>query len=53
MFHLITICGLALPFVTAANAQEIDWKKVDDAIGRGAAVAAMFIATTFRGPIST
>jgi hypothetical protein len=39
MFHLITICGLALPFAAAANAQEIDWKKVDDAVGRGAAVA--------------
>jgi len=39
MLHLITICGLALPFATAANAQEIDWKKVDDAFGRGAAVA--------------
>ena len=38
MLHLITICGLALPFAGAANAQEIDWKKVDDAMGRGAAV---------------
>jgi hypothetical protein len=39
MLRLITICGLAVPFVTTVNAQEIDWKKVDDAIGRSAAVA--------------
>jgi hypothetical protein len=36
--HLIAICGLALAAATGAKAQEIDWKKVDDAIGRGAAI---------------
>jgi hypothetical protein len=38
MIHLVTACGLALAAATGAKAQEIDWKKVDDAIGRGAAV---------------
>jgi hypothetical protein len=38
MLHLITVCCLTLPFATAAHAQEVDWKKVDDAMGRGAAV---------------
>jgi hypothetical protein len=32
------ICVLAM-IATAANAQEIDWKKVDEAIGRSAAVS--------------
>ena len=36
--HLAAICVLAA-ITTGANAQEIDWKKVDEAIGRGAAVA--------------
>src|SRR5262245_53867187 len=34
----IAICALAT-VATAANAQEIDWKKVDEAIGRTAAVS--------------
>jgi Domain of Unknown Function (DUF1259) len=38
MIHLVTACGLALAAATGAKAQEIDWKTVDDAIGRGAAV---------------
>jgi biotin operon repressor len=36
---LLTICGVALTFATAAGAQEIDWKKVDEAFGRSPAVA--------------
>ena len=36
--HVLAICVMAT-FGTAANAQEIDWKKVDEAIGRSAAVA--------------
>jgi len=39
MIPLIAICGVALTTATAAKAQEIDWTKVDGAIGRGAAVA--------------
>ncbi|MEW6454847.1 MAG: DUF1259 domain-containing protein [Pseudomonadota bacterium] len=35
----ILSCGLALMLAQAANAQEIDWKKVDEAIGRSAAVS--------------
>ncbi len=35
--HLLTICAVA--FCTTARAQEVDWKKVDDAFGRSAAVA--------------
>ena len=35
----MTMCGLAAMFVSAAGAQEIDWKKVDEALGRSAAVA--------------
>jgi hypothetical protein len=38
MIRVLTICGLALTISPAAKAQEIDWKKVDDAIGRSAAV---------------
>jgi Domain of Unknown Function (DUF1259) len=38
LIHLVTTFGVALTIATAAKAQEIDWKKVDDAIGRGAAV---------------
>src|SRR6059036_447990 len=34
---LLAICA-AVAGATAANAQEIDWQKVDAAIGRGAAV---------------
>jgi biotin operon repressor len=36
---LLTICGVALTFATAATAQEIDWKKVDEAFGRSPVVA--------------
>jgi hypothetical protein len=39
IFTFIAACGLAFTAATAAKAQEVDWKKVDDAIGRGAAVA--------------
>jgi len=36
--QILAICALATA-TTAANAQEIDWKKVDEAIGRTAAVS--------------
>src|SRR6266849_5606315 len=36
--QVFAICAMAT-IGTAASAQEIDWKKVDEAIGRGAAVA--------------
>src|SRR5712692_3735947 len=36
--HVLAICALAT-IGTAANAQEIDWKKVDEAAGRTAAVS--------------
>jgi Domain of Unknown Function (DUF1259) len=36
--HVLAICAMAT-IGTAANAQEIDWKKVDEAIGRSAAVS--------------
>ncbi len=36
--HIAAICALAA-MTTAAGAQEIDWKKVDEAIGRSAAVS--------------
>jgi hypothetical protein len=35
--HVLVFCALA-SIGSAANAQEIDWKKVDEAIGRNAAV---------------
>ena len=37
MRFLITICAMAA-FCTAAQAQEVDWKKVDEVLGRTAAV---------------
>jgi Domain of Unknown Function (DUF1259) len=37
--HMLTICAMALTMATAARAQEIDWKKVDEAFGRSPAVA--------------
>jgi hypothetical protein len=37
--RLLTICGAALTLATAAGAQEIDWKKVDEALGKTAAVS--------------
>src|SRR5215470_12252767 len=36
--RLVTLCA-AVASATAANAQDIDWQKVDAAIGRSAAVA--------------
>src|SRR4029453_3931717 len=36
--QVFAICALAT-VATAANAQEIDWKKVDEAIGRKAAIS--------------
>jgi hypothetical protein len=36
--HVLAICAVAT-IGTAANAQEIDWSKVDEAIGRSAAVS--------------
>src|SRR5262249_36413377 len=36
--HVLAICAIAT-IGSAANAQEIDWKKVDEAIGRSAAVS--------------
>jgi Domain of Unknown Function (DUF1259) len=38
VIRVFAICAMAT-IGTAAGAQEIDWKKVDEAIGRGAAVA--------------
>jgi hypothetical protein len=35
--HVLAVCALA-SIGSAANAQEIDWKKVDEAIGRNAAI---------------
>src|ERR1700686_4452924 len=35
----MAICGFAAMLASGAVAQEIDWKKVDDALGRTAAVA--------------
>src|SRR5437588_325826 len=37
--HVLAFCALA-SIGSAANAQEIDWKKVDEAIGRSAAAVA-------------
>jgi Domain of Unknown Function (DUF1259) len=37
--HVLAICAMAT-IGSAASAQEIDWKKVDEAIGRSAAVVA-------------
>ena len=42
----------AISFSTAAFAQDIDWQKVDDVLGRKAACPATSIATAFRAPIS-
>jgi hypothetical protein len=38
MFSLL-VCAFAVTFAGVANAQEIDWKKVDEALGRSAAVS--------------
>jgi hypothetical protein len=37
--HVLAICAAAMVGGGAASAQEIDWKKVDEAIGRSAAVS--------------
>jgi hypothetical protein len=37
--QMLTTCGVALTIATAANAQEIDWKKVDATLGRTATVS--------------
>ena len=36
----IIVVTVAIAISTTANAQEIDWKKIDDALGRSAAVTA-------------
>src|SRR5438876_734580 len=36
--QMLTICGVALTIATTTYAQEIDWKKVDAALGKTAAV---------------
>ena len=38
-FQMLATCGVALTVATAANAQEIDWKKVDAALEKTAAVS--------------
>src|SRR3981081_3170357 len=37
--QVLTICAMALSIATAARAQEVDWKKVDEALGKTAAVS--------------
>src|SRR5256886_15353435 len=37
--HVLAICAVTTIGSAPANAQEVDWKKVDDAIGRSAAVS--------------
>jgi len=37
--RILTTYGAALVVATAASAQQIDWKRVDDALGRAAAVS--------------
>jgi hypothetical protein len=37
--QLFTACGVALTIGTAANAQQIDWKKVDTALGKTGVVS--------------
>ncbi len=37
--QILAACGAALSIATAVSAQEIDWKKVDGAIGKTAAVS--------------
>src|SRR5437667_11292146 len=37
--QMLITCGMALIIATAASAQEIDWKKVDAALGKTAAVS--------------
>ena len=50
--HALAFCALA-SIGSAANAQEIDWKKVDEAIGRSAAAVAGDVhRSLFRAAIS-
>src|SRR5437588_2067929 len=37
--QMLATCGVALTIATAANAQEVDWKKVDATLGKTAAVS--------------
>src|SRR5438876_3895374 len=37
-FCALALCGASLAMSTLASAQEIDWKRVDEALGRSAAV---------------
>src|SRR6202049_5242369 len=37
--QMLATCGVALTIATPANAQEIDWKKVDATLGKTAAVS--------------
>ena len=37
--QMLATCGVALTIATAANAQEIDWKRVDATLGKTAAVS--------------
>src|SRR6202795_1904507 len=37
--QMLATCGVALTIASTANAQEIDWKKVDAALGKTAAVS--------------
>src|ERR1700680_941833 len=37
--QMLATCGVALTIATPANAQEIDWKKVDAALGKTATVS--------------
>jgi len=39
MFVSLAVSGMALTFASAASAQEIDWKQVDSALGKTAAVS--------------
>jgi hypothetical protein len=48
--YALAICALTT-IGTPAVAQNIDWKKVDEAAGRNAAVTRTFIAMDFRAPI--
>jgi len=37
--QMLATCGVALAIATAANAQDIDWKKVDTTLGKTATVS--------------
>ena len=44
------VCALTAAWAGGASAQEIDWKKVDEALGAPPPCPATFIATAFRAP---